>query len=160
MATKKPTDKPAAKKTTAKPVSPRASRGGKPAVAAKKAATSAKAVKTPVAKAVAETAAKPSNAPVKQRATKAKAAAKPTSGAIIDKYQTHKGDTGSTQVQVARISLEIDELAGHLKKHPKDHDSRRGLLIMVGKRRRLLNYLKRQDEPTYQSLIVDLKLRK
>lgn len=138
MATKKITEKSVTKKSAAK----------KPAADSVVKKTTAKTAKTVVKSAV------------KPAVAKAKAAPKPTTGAIIDKYQTHEGDTGSTQVQIARISLEIDELSSHLKKHPKDHDSRRGLLIMVGKRRRLLNYLKRQDESTYQSLIVDLKLRK
>lgn len=79
---------------------------------------------------------------------------------LVSQYQTHKNDTGSTTVQIATISEQIKQLQTHLKLHPKDHDSRRGLLIMVGKRRRLLNYLGRSDRITYQKLIVDLKLRK
>lgn len=80
--------------------------------------------------------------------------------ALIDKYRTHKKDTGSTEVQVALISERINDLIGHLKEHKKDFDSRRGLLIMVGKRRRLLNYLKRTEPQKYEKLISDLKLRK
>ena len=95
---------------------------------------------------------------VKPAAKKAAVSATPTS--LVSKYQAHKTDTGSTEVQIARLSEQIEELTGHLKQHAKDHDSRRGLLIMVGKRRRLLNYLKRSDEAGYQKLIVDLKLRK
>ena len=79
---------------------------------------------------------------------------------LIKKYQTHKDDTGSTEVQVALLTEKILELAKHLKKHAKDSDSRRGLLMMVGKRRRLLNYLKKSDLKQYEKLIKDLGLKK
>lgn len=79
---------------------------------------------------------------------------------LTKKYRSHKGDTGSTDIQVIGLSDKIDQLTGHLASHTKDNDSRRGLLMMVGKRRRLLNYLKRQDEGTYTKLIADLGLRK
>ena len=79
---------------------------------------------------------------------------------ILKKYQHNKGDTGSTEVQIALFSAKINSLTKHLKKHGKDSDSKRGLLIMVGKRRRLLNYLKKTNEKKYSQLIVDLKLRK
>ena len=79
---------------------------------------------------------------------------------LIKKYQTHKKDTGSTEVQVALLTEKILELAKHLKKHQKDSDSRRGLLMMVGKRRRLLNYLKKDDLKKYDKLVKDLKLKK
>lgn len=79
---------------------------------------------------------------------------------LIKKYQTHKKDTGSTEVQVALLTEKILELAKHLKKHTKDSDSRRGLLMMVGKRRRLLNYLKKNDLKKYEKLIKDLGLKK
>jgi len=79
---------------------------------------------------------------------------------IVKKYQTHKNDTGSTEVQVALLSTKIAELARHLKKHAKDSDSRRGLLMMVGKRRKLLNYLKKSDTKQYEKLIKDLGLKK
>ena len=79
---------------------------------------------------------------------------------IVKKYQTHAGDTGSTQVQVALLSERITELTDHLKEHKKDFDSRSGLLKLVGRRRRLLNYLASTDEETYQKLIKDLELRK
>lgn len=79
---------------------------------------------------------------------------------LIKKYQTHKNDTGSTEVQVALLTEKILELAKHLKKHAKDSDSRRGLLMMVGKRRRLLNYLKKSDSKKYEKLIKDLGLKK
>ncbi len=78
---------------------------------------------------------------------------------IIKKYQTHKGDTGSTQVQVAILSAEIDELADHLKAHHKDHSSRRGLLRKVGERRRLLRYLRKEDALAYEKLVKSLKLK-
>ncbi|MGI6103346.1 MAG: 30S ribosomal protein S15 [Patescibacteria group bacterium] len=96
---------------------------------------------------------------VKPAAKKTTAKSAPATS-LVSKYQSHKTDTGSTEVQIARLSEQIDELGVHLKQHAKDHDSRRGLLIMVGKRRRLLNYLKRSDEAGYQKLIADLKLRK
>ena len=79
---------------------------------------------------------------------------------LVKKYQTHKNDTGSTDVQVALLTQKIAELAKHLKKHAKDSDSRRGLLMMVGKRRRLLNYLKKNDAKQYEKLIKDLGLKK
>lgn len=79
---------------------------------------------------------------------------------IVQKYQAHTGDTGSTQVQVAQLTERITELTGHLKDHRKDFDSRSGLLKMVGRRRRLLNYLLSTNEEDYQKLIKDLGLRK
>jgi len=79
---------------------------------------------------------------------------------LIKKYRTHKKDTGSTEVQVALLTEKILELAKHLKKHQKDSDSRRGLLMMVGKRRRLLNYLKKDDLKEYDKLVKDLGLKK
>lgn len=79
---------------------------------------------------------------------------------LIKKYQTHKNDTGSSEVQVALLTEKIMELAKHLKKHAKDSDSRRGLLMMVGKRRKLLNYLKKSDVKKYEKLIKDLGLKK
>jgi len=79
---------------------------------------------------------------------------------LIKKYQSHKEDTGSTEVQIAILTKKISDLTKHLKEHKKDFDSRRGLLMMVGKRRRLLNYLKKSDEERYTKLIADLGLRK
>ncbi len=79
---------------------------------------------------------------------------------LVKKYQTHKKDTGSAEVQIVLVTQKILELAKHLKKHAKDSDSRRGLLIMVGKRRRLLNYLKKHEPKTYDKLIKDLGLKK
>lgn len=85
---------------------------------------------------------------------------KPGNVDLIKKYQTHKDDTGSTEVQIAILTKKISDLTKHLQGHKKDFDSRRGLLMMVGKRRRLLNYLKKNNEEEYSKLIVDLGLRK
>lgn len=79
---------------------------------------------------------------------------------VIEKHSSTKGDTGSTEVQVALLTEHIKELTGHLKKHKKDKSSQRGLLLMVSKRGRLLKYLKRKDQKSYQKLIKDLSLRK
>jgi small subunit ribosomal protein S15 len=79
---------------------------------------------------------------------------------IIKEYATHEGDTGSTEVQVALLTTRINELNEHLKVHKKDHHSRRGLLMMVGKRRGLLNYVKEKDIERYRTLIKKLGLRK
>lgn len=78
---------------------------------------------------------------------------------IIQKFQTHKGDTGSSEVQIAILTAEIDELALHLKGHHKDHSSRRGLLKKVGERRRLLTYLYRENIKAYEALVKQLKLK-
>ena len=78
---------------------------------------------------------------------------------VIKKYQTHEGDTGSTEVQIAILTEEIKELAGHLKDHHKDHSSRRGLLRKVGERRRLLRYLKKESAKAYEALVKKLKLK-
>jgi small subunit ribosomal protein S15 len=78
---------------------------------------------------------------------------------IIAKYQLHENDRGSAPVQVALLTKRINELTDHFRTHKKDHHSRRGLLMMVGKRRRLLDYLKRTDVERYRSLIEDLGLR-
>lgn len=79
---------------------------------------------------------------------------------LIAKYATKKGDTGSPEVQVAILSAEVDYLNRHLKKHKKDESSRRGLLGKVNQRRKLLNYLKREDEKRYEKLIKKLGLKK
>lgn len=92
--------------------------------------------------------------------TEKKPSAAKKDGDLLLKYQTHKTDTGSTEVQVVVLTKKIAELTKHLKDHKHDFDSRVGLLKMVGKRRRLLNYLKKTDEKKYADLIVDLKLRK
>ena len=79
---------------------------------------------------------------------------------IIADYQTHSGDTGSPEVQVAILSDRINYLTEHFKSHAKDHHSRRGLLMLVGKRRRLLDYLKTKDAQRYSDLIKRLNIRK
>ena len=78
---------------------------------------------------------------------------------IIQKYQLHEGDRGSAKVQVALLTARINDLTDHFRAHKKDHHSRRGLLKMVGKRRRLLDYLRRNDLEGYRALIADLGLR-
>ncbi len=80
--------------------------------------------------------------------------------ALIKDYATGAGDTGSPEVQVALLSERIANLTEHLKTHQKDYASRRGLLMMVGQRRRLLDYLKRRDQDRYQQLIDRLGLRR
>jgi small subunit ribosomal protein S15 len=79
---------------------------------------------------------------------------------IIDKFKIHDKDTGSSKVQIALLTKRINDLTGHFKIHPKDHHSRRGLLKMVGQRRRFLNYIKRRDLSQYKILIQELGLRK
>jgi small subunit ribosomal protein S15 len=79
---------------------------------------------------------------------------------IISDNARSEGDTGSPEVQIAVLSRRISDLTEHLKTHPKDHHSRRGLLRMVGRRRRLLEYLRRQDIERYRSLIGKLGLRR
>ena len=79
---------------------------------------------------------------------------------IIKKYQQSENDTGSPEVQVALLTERINYLTEHFKTHPKDHHSRRGLLKMVGQRRRLLNYLQKTDHERYRMLIKKLGLRK
>lgn len=102
--------------------------------------------------------------PVKKVAEKPVAAVaksvKPVKKDMVKDHQAHAKDTGSVEVQVALLTERISSLAKHLRKHPKDSDSKRGLLMMVGKRRRLLNYLLLKEPPKYQKLIVELKLRK
>jgi small subunit ribosomal protein S15 len=79
---------------------------------------------------------------------------------LIGTYKTHEGDTGSPEVQVAILSERINYLTEHFKVHAKDHHSRRGLLMLVGQRRRLLDYLKRKDTERYAELIRRLGIRK
>lgn len=78
---------------------------------------------------------------------------------IIKKYQVHKDDTGSTEVQLAILSAEIDELIEHLKMHAKDHSSRRGLLRKVGERRKFLRFLKKENPASYEDMVKKLKLK-
>jgi len=79
---------------------------------------------------------------------------------IITKFRTHNSDTGSPEVQIAILSERIGELTEHFKLHKKDHGSRRGLLMLVSKRRRLLDYLKRTDSDRYRDVIGKLGIRK
>ena len=79
---------------------------------------------------------------------------------IIEKYKVHDTDTGSDEVQIALLSQEITELLSHLKTHPKDLHSKRGLLKMVSKRRGLLKHLKQEDEKKYNSVIKKVGLKK
>jgi small subunit ribosomal protein S15 len=79
---------------------------------------------------------------------------------VVEQFRLHQTDTGSPEVQVALLSQRIDHLTGHFKIHLKDHHSRRGLLKLVGQRRRLLDYLKKSDFERYQSLIHRLGIRK
>lgn len=88
------------------------------------------------------------------------AVTKEAKNTIITKHAQHEGDTGSPEVQVALLTARITTLTEHLKTHKKDHHSRRGLLKMVGQRRRLLNYLQARDLERYRSLIKELELRK
>lgn len=79
---------------------------------------------------------------------------------IIEKFAQKKGDTGSPEVQIALLTYQIDKLTAHLKEHKKDIHSRRGLLAMVSKRRRLLAYLLKESEERYQKVLAELKLSK
>ncbi|MEJ2096247.1 MAG: 30S ribosomal protein S15 [Deltaproteobacteria bacterium] len=79
---------------------------------------------------------------------------------LIDRYKTHDSDTGSPEVQIGLLTHRITYLTEHLKVHKKDHHSRRGLLMMVGRRRRLLNYVKNNDVKRYRTIIETLGLRR
>ena len=79
---------------------------------------------------------------------------------IITEYATHEGDTGSPEVQIAVLSRRISDLTEHLKMHKHDHHTRRGLMALVGRRRRMLDYLRRTDIARYRALIESLGLRK
>jgi len=80
--------------------------------------------------------------------------------ALIEKYKLHETDTGSPEVQVGLLTHRIKYLTEHLKMHKKDHHSRRGLLVLVGRRRRLLNYVKNKDVQRYRDIISTLGLRR
>ena len=80
--------------------------------------------------------------------------------AIINEYATHEGDTGSPEVQIAILTARINELTEHLREHKHDNHSRRGLLMMVGKRRSLLDYLAKKDISRYRAIIAKLGIRK
>ena len=88
------------------------------------------------------------------------ATAKEVKEQVVDNYKTHEGDTGSSQVQIALLTQRINELMEHFNIHKKDHHSRRGLLKMVSRRRKLLDYLKRRDINEYHTIIEKLKLRR
>lgn len=79
---------------------------------------------------------------------------------VIDDHAKHEGDTGSPEVQIALLTARIQDLTGHFKEHKKDFHSRQGLLKLVGRRRNLLNYLRKTDVPRYRSIIEKLGLRK
>ena len=79
---------------------------------------------------------------------------------IIEEYATHPGDTGSPDVQIALLTRRIAELTEHLKSHKQDHHSRRGLYLLIGKRRRLLDYLMKEDIERYRALIARLGIRR
>jgi small subunit ribosomal protein S15 len=79
---------------------------------------------------------------------------------LIRQFQTHEGDTGSPEVQIALLTQRINQLVEHLKLHKHDHHSRRGLLMMVGRRRRLLNYLGKENPQRYRELVARLGLRR
>ena len=81
-------------------------------------------------------------------------------GSVIGDFETHEGDTGSPEVQIALLTKRINDLTEHLKTHPKDHSSRRGLLKMVGTRSALLKYVRSRDLKRYQEVISRLGLRK
>ena len=85
---------------------------------------------------------------------------KETKTQIIEKFARHEGDIGSPEVQIAVLTTRINHLNEHLKLNKKDHHSRRGLLLMVGRRRGLLDYLSRTDIERYRSLIAELNLRR
>ena len=79
---------------------------------------------------------------------------------VITRHAAHNGDTGSSEVQIALFTEEIEALAKHLKKHPKDNSSRTGLLKMVAKRKRLLDYLKKEAPSRYTKIVKELELKK
>ena len=85
---------------------------------------------------------------------------KATKQSIMSEYATHEGDTGSPEVQIAMLTQRIKDLIEHLKEHKHDHHSRRGLLLLVGRRRRLLGYLQKVDIERYRALLARLGLRR
>lgn len=88
------------------------------------------------------------------------ATAKEVKEKVVEDYKTHSSDTGSSQVQIALLTQRINELTDHFRKHKKDNHSRRGLLKMVSRRRKLLDYLKRRDINEYHTIIEKLGLRR
>jgi small subunit ribosomal protein S15 len=83
-----------------------------------------------------------------------------TKSTVIHEHETHEGDTGSPEVQIALLTARINGLQDHFKLHRKDHHSRRGLLMLVGQRRRLLNYLSKKDIERYRAIVSKLGLRR
>ena len=79
---------------------------------------------------------------------------------LIEQFRTHEGDTGSPEVQIALLTERINGLTEHFKLHAKDHHSRRGLLMLIGKRRSLLEYLRKKDSPRYRTIIEKLGIRR
>jgi small subunit ribosomal protein S15 len=79
---------------------------------------------------------------------------------LIEQFRTHEGDTGSPEVQIALLTARINHLNDHLSKHKKDHHSRRGLLMLVGRRRRLLDYVRRNDVERYRAIVAKMGLRR
>ena len=79
---------------------------------------------------------------------------------ILGEYRIHEGDTGSPEVQVALLTARINQLTDHLREHKRDHHSRRGLLKLVGQRKRMLSYLRKKDAERYRNLIQELGIRK
>ncbi len=130
--------------------------------------TPKKAVKKETKKAVEKVEKKPTAASKKATPVKAVAPAEVTTSngkpfskqAIIEQFQVKKGDTGSPEVQIALLTERINKLVSHLKQNPSDNHSRRGLLGMVSKRRRLLNYLSKKDEPRYKEIASKIALIK
>lgn len=94
------------------------------------------------------------------KAKPVKTSPKPKANPVVAEMATHQSDTGSPEVQVGIFTRRINALTSHLQLHKKDHSSRRGLLLLVGKRRRLLDYLKQRDFTRYQSVVKKLGLRK
>ena len=88
------------------------------------------------------------------------ALSKSEKGAVMDQFQRHESDTGSPEVQIALLTKRINRLTDHLREHKQDQHSRRGLLKLVGKRRRHLNYLLEEDEQKYREVITELGLRR
>ena len=84
----------------------------------------------------------------------------PDKAATIEQHKTHDSDTGSPEVQIALLTERIKHLTEHLKVHPKDHHSRRGLLMLVGRRRRMLDYVRKMDVERYRKIVADLGLRR
>jgi small subunit ribosomal protein S15 len=79
---------------------------------------------------------------------------------LIDQFRVHEGDTGSPEVQIALLTERVNTLTEHFKRHAKDHHSRRGLLMLIGKRRGLLEYLKKKDADRYRAVIEKLGIRR